>query len=95
MKARTIIIILALFLTMGTGLGLYSCTENIRTRAFGGKGTLNLPAGKKLINATWKETDLWFLTRTMTDKDIAETYTFTESSSFGVFEGEITIVEHK
>lgn len=95
MKTRVIIVILALFLAIGTGLGLNSCTENMRARQFGGKGVLNLPAGKKLVNATWKETDLWFLTRTMTDKDIAETYTFTESSSFGIFEGEIVIVEHK
>lgn len=44
---------------------------------------------------TWKDDSLWYLTRPMTDDDIAETHTFQQSSEFGVFEGTITVVESK
>jgi hypothetical protein len=74
---------------------LFSCTENARVRVFGGEGTLNVPQGQKVVNVTWKETDLWILTRPMTAKDSAETYTFSESSSWGLLEGTLTLVEKK
>ena len=42
-----------------------SCTENARVKTFGGTGVINLPAGQKLVNITWKETQVWYLTRKM------------------------------
>lgn len=74
---------------------LGGCTDNQQARVFGGKFTVDLPKGQKLINATWKDTDLWYLTRTMTAKDSAQTYQFKEKSTWGALEGEITFVEHK
>ena len=59
---------------------LASCTENARVKSFGGEGTLNLPKGQKLVNVTWKETELWYLTRSMNSTDVAETYQFQEES---------------
>jgi len=76
-------------------LSLASCTENGRVRAWGGTGTINLEQGKKLVNVTWKEADLWYLTREMTATDVAETYKFSESSQFGLMEGTYIIVETK
>ena len=32
-----------------------SCTQNSRAKNFGGKAELELPAGQKLIEVTWKE----------------------------------------
>ncbi|RJQ27765.1 hypothetical protein C4565_04740 [Candidatus Parcubacteria bacterium] len=73
----------------------FGCTEQERIRNFGGTGTYELPAGKKLVNATWKDDNLWILTRDMTPKDTLQTYTFSESSSFGVWEGTIILKEHR
>jgi hypothetical protein len=72
-----------------------SCTENERVKNFGGEGTINLPAGRKLINITWKDTEIWYLTRKMKDTDSAETYQFQEESSWGTIEGVYNIVESK
>ena len=47
------------------------------------------------MNITWKDSDLWYLTKPMTDDDVAETYTFQEDSKMGVLEGTVTVVEHK
>jgi hypothetical protein len=74
---------------------LASCTENARVKSFGGEGTLNLPKGQKLVNVTWKETELWYLTRPMDSADVAQTYQFHEESSFGVLEGTYNITETK
>ena len=65
------------------------------TRSFGGSMTVELPKGQKLEEITWKDADLWYLTRPMTEDDIAEVHTFQESSEFGVFEGTVTIIETK
>lgn len=72
-----------------------SCTENSRVKNFGGEGTINLPKGVKLVTVTWKETEVWYLTRPMHSDDIAETYQFHEESSWGVIEGTYNIVETK
>ena len=65
------------------------------TKSFGGKMTLKEP-NQKLEEITWKDDDsLWYLTRPMTDDDVAETHTFQQSSNFGIMEGTVTIVETK
>ena len=72
-----------------------SCTQNQRAKNFGGKAEITLPANQKLINATWKDDNLWYLTRPMTEVDSAVTYTFQEESSFGIMEGTYIIRERK
>jgi hypothetical protein len=76
-------------------MSLLSCTENSRVKNWGGEGTIKLPKGKKLVNVTWKETEVWYLTRDMDSNDVAETYQFHEESSYGVIEGTYTIIETK
>lgn len=72
-----------------------SCTDNNRARNFGGTETVNVTPGSKVINATWKETDLWVLTRPMRPDEKPETLKFVEKSSFGVWEGTIILKESK
>ena len=72
-----------------------SCTQNARVKNFGGTGDINLPKGQKLVNATWKETQVWYLTRQMRADETAETYQFQEESSWGVIEGTYVIHETK
>jgi hypothetical protein len=83
------------FLAIVLGVMVTSCTENERVKAWGGEGTIKLPKGKKLVNVTWKETQIWYLTRNMDSNDVAETYEFHEESSYGVIEGTYKIVETK
>jgi hypothetical protein len=87
MKKMLIITVLSLLVV--------SCTENSRVKNWGGKSTLELPKGQKLVNVTWKESELWYLTKPMTTSDSAETYYFQEESSWGVVEGTYVIVESK
>ncbi|MBP6860604.1 MAG: hypothetical protein KBC38_03540 [Candidatus Pacebacteria bacterium] len=71
------------------------CTEQERVKAFGGTMTLEIPACVKLVNMTWKETNLWYLTRPLKAGEVTETHSFNESSSFGTFEGTIHVVERR
>jgi hypothetical protein len=83
------------FLAIGVIAMLGSCTENNRVKNWGGEGTIKLPKGRKLVNVTWKNTQVWYLTRPMSSSDVAETYQFQEESSWGVMEGTYIIVETK
>jgi hypothetical protein len=84
------------FICLGLlALTLTACTENSRVKNWGGQGTIPLPKGRKLINVTWKESQIWYLTRPMNSTDSVETYKFQEESSWGVVEGTYTITESK
>lgn len=84
------IILLTFAILMLTG-----CTKNAITRSFGGRETIFLKEGQRLLEMTWKEDDLWILTEPMDSDYVPKTKTFYESSSFGIWEGEITIVESR
>jgi hypothetical protein len=84
-----------LLLAIGMIVMFGSCTENNRVKNWGGEGTINLPKGQKLVTVTWKETQIWYLTRAMDSNDVAQTYSFNEESSWGVFEGTYNIIETK
>ena len=71
------------------------CTENERAKNWGGHSTVTLPKGHKLVNVTWKESNLWYLSRPMKEGEAVETYTFKEDSSWGVISGTVTFVESK
>lgn len=69
------------------------CTENTRTKRFGGTMTINVPPTEKFINATWKDDELWYLTRDRREGETPENWKFQEKSSFGMIEG--TIIFHE
>ena len=71
------------------------CTVNQNAREFGVEETVTLPPNEKLTDIEWEGADLWYMTRPMREDEVAETYTFKESSTYGVLEGTITIVESK
>ena len=73
-------------------IALMSC--NSATKNFGGTSTINLPAGRKLTNLTWKQDNLWILTRPMRDGDQVETWSFKEKSGLGILQGEVIVIEH-
>lgn len=72
-----------------------SCTENLRTRKYGGTTTVDLDPGQKLVEVTWKEASLWYLTEPMEPGYEPKTKVFQEDSRFGIMEGKVIFVEHK
>lgn len=87
-----IAIVLVIFMIVSM---LCGCTEHGRARRYGGNMTITLPKGQKLIEATWKEASLWYLTEPMDSDYNPKTKKFREDSRFGVLEGEITFIESK
>lgn len=75
---------------------LASCTKNARVKNFGGTANLTIPHNEKFVNVTWKETELWVITKTRTPIDTTyDTYIFKEHSSLGILEGTYIIKETK
>lgn len=75
--------------------GFASCTEQSRVKTFGGSMTVELEPGEKLMMATWKNDNLFYLTEPMEEGYQPKTKTFRESSAFGVMESKITFVESR
>lgn len=75
--------------------GCASCTSQEIARKFGGTAGVAVPEGQKVVVATWKEDDLWVLTRPMREGEVPEEYKFQESSSWGIMEGTVVIQESK
>ena len=65
------------------------------TRKFGGSSTIELPKGEKLVMATFKESNIWYLTEKMDSDYVPKTRTMYESSLMGMLEGQVTFVESK
>ena len=70
-----------------------SCTENQRAKRWGGTAGVTLEEGQKVVTVTWKDSDLWILTRDRKAGESVDTYTFFEESSWGVLEGSYIIKE--
>ena len=86
------LIILSLFAV--SMVSLISC-DNWKSRKWGGSTTITLPKGEKLIEATWKESSLWYLTEPMDTDYKPKTKTFREDSNFGILVGTVTFVESR
>jgi hypothetical protein len=84
-----------LFLSLLAILSFSSCTEQIRTRTFGGKMEIEVPAGYKVTSATWKETALFYFMEPMEEGYVPKEKKFVESSSYGIMESEVTFKEKR
>lgn len=84
-----------IFIALVMSLMIFSgCNQSV-TKNLGGSMTITLEPNQKLEEITWKDDSIWYLTRPMTENDIAETHTFQQQTDFGIFEGTLTIVETK
>jgi uncharacterized lipoprotein YajG len=70
-----------------------ACTANQRAKNWGGQTTITINPNQKVVNATWKDSDLWILTRDMKSDEKPEQYTLTEHSGWGILNGKVTIIE--
>lgn len=85
-----------LFLTLLTTLSslvVLGCTEKQRAKNWGGTVEFKVPEGNKVIDVTWKGTDLWVAYRPMRPGETAETVTMEEDSSWGTMEGKVIFKE--
>ena len=57
--------------------------------------TIELPVGEKLVMATWKDIDLFYLTESMDSDYIPKVKTFKEVSNWGVMESIVIFKERK
>lgn len=84
-----------LLLSLLTILSFSSCTEQIRTRRFGGTMVIDIPEGYKVTSATWKENDLFYFMEEMEEGYSPKDKMFVESSSYGVLESKIIFKEKR
>lgn len=87
---KTIKIILLLFVL----ISITGCEQTV-SRNFGGYTTINLKPGEKLIEATWKDDNIWYLIEPMDSDYIPKTKVFKESAVFGVLNGTVTFIESR
>lgn len=78
-----------LFVCLFFSVLLFSCTDNIKTRHFGGTETVKLEPNEVFVNITWKESDLWVVTK----DTVTNTHYAREKSNYGVWEGKIVITK--
>lgn len=82
-----------LLLGLLTILSFTSCTEQIRTRRFGGTMIIDVPNGYRVTSATWKENDLFYFMEEIEEGYAPKDKMFVESSSYGVLESKIIFKE--
>ncbi len=88
-------IIVSLAIAVVVVLGCASCTQQYTARNFGGNMTITLQPGEKLMMATWKEDNLFYLTEPMEEDYVPKTKILRESSSLGILETTIKFVEQR
>lgn len=72
-------------------LMLLGCDKEVKVKAWCGSTSIDLPAGRKFIQAQWEYGTLWYTTREMRKDETAEIFYFKQRSGQ---EGEILFVEH-
>jgi hypothetical protein len=87
--------ILAWVLCIGLAVAIsFSCTQGARVRHWGFKSTIVLPPGRKLVNVTWKASNMWTLTRpAAVNESSNETWYMDEFSSWGILSGRLILQE--
>jgi len=74
---------------------LTSCTDNQRTKAFGGSMSVQIPCDQQVFDVTWKGEDLWYATQPAPSDWKPAQKRFTEYSSYGMIQGEVVLNESR
>lgn len=83
------IILLAL-----TALMMVGCEQYVSRKA-GGTMSIKLEPNQRLMEVTWKDGDLWYLTEPMDSDYMPKTKVFQENSLYGVLEGKVIFIESR
>ena len=81
----------ALFLT-ALLLAMTGCTENQRTKSWGGTMTVDLACGEMLYDLTWKGDNFWYATQPMPEGYVPRTTKFHEKADGARFIGGGTVI---
>jgi hypothetical protein len=95
MKSLILILVLIAVIALIAVIIWFLIPKQAIAKTFGGTTEIQLQENHKLINVTWKDSNIWVLTRPMKNNEESETYTFKESSTFGLLEGTVNIIEKK
>ena len=88
---KRVVVIVACVMAVSGGT---ACTRMNRAQRWGFQETVILPAGRKLVNATWKDSNLWILTRPALAGESSDAeWAFDEHSSWGMLSGKIILKE--
>jgi hypothetical protein len=90
-ESRTVFAVLLTLLAFT----MAACTQNQRAREFGGEMIVKVPCDQVVFDVTWKGEDLWYATQPARADWRPERKTFAEASSFGLIEGQVTLVESR
>ena len=74
---------------------ILACTDNQRTKAFGGSMSVEVPCNQQVFDVTWKEQNLWYATQPAPSGWTPQTKRFVEYSNFGVIQGEVVLNESR
>jgi len=91
-KSEISLLVMILFCCIAPVL-FVACTENERAKSFGGTINIEIAPTEKLVNVTWKDNEMWILTRTRKTGEVPEEYKFYEESAWGMWEGTVFIKE--
>lgn len=78
-----------------TLLILTACNPISTVILWGGSADIKLPKGEKLVNVSWKDNNLWVLTKPMSNKDSVEVYKFIEYGNKKAIEKSFYVVEER
>ncbi len=76
-------------------IALLACTDNQRSRAFGGTMEIKVPCDQSVFDVTWKGENLWYAVQPGRENWVPERKHFKEYSSYGMVEGEVILVESR
>ena len=74
---------------------ILACTDNQRTKAFGGSMSVEVPCNQQVFDVTWKEQNLWYATQPAPSDWKPAQKRFTEYSSYGMIQGEVVLNESR
>lgn len=89
MKKSQVVLLMLILVFLFIGFGNISNSFNRDVM------NITLKTNQKLINVSWKDKNMWILTKEMESTDVAETYNFEEYSKYGILDGKLTINEKK
>lgn len=94
-KVKIILISVLLILIIGVILKWYFFPENRITRVFGGTMEINVEPGEKVLMATFKGDNLFYLTEPMDSNYVPKVKILREKSVRGILESKVKFIESK
>jgi hypothetical protein len=76
-------------------LSLLACTDNQRSKVFGGTMEIKVPCDQVVFDVTWKGEDFWYATQPAAQGWSPSTKSFREHSSYGMIEGQVNLIESR